>query len=328
MFNINDPDFLKILKGNENLEQADGEGDSERNLEELYANLYKSNVNTTNSNGENVNFKKFIPEPGFCLKTKNSKNEKVFLNICQSSSIAPPKDIGEDELLKLIEQQNQNELDNAAFHFRVPMSLGEAHNELDNNANTVVVFDVCINPQFFTKISNSKLFMSFFISIVIEGLEEKYQILLDKNYVMLKNKKFLGKIQEQYIRIKSKPIISEVETPANTDLNVKQSNNVNKADTKFNTSIGETPKYRIKKIFIDELNTKIDYLEAEIELPKVISSQSVTLDIGQDRIVLNTRSNIYHLDIFIPFSINQDECNAKYDYKTHVLTIKMPLNEI
>jgi hypothetical protein len=28
---------------------------------------------------------------------------------------------------------------------------------------------------------------------------------------MLKNKKFIGKIQQQYIRVKSKPLISEVD---------------------------------------------------------------------------------------------------------------------
>ena len=88
---------------------------------------------------------------GFCLKTKNSKNEKVFINICKSDEvctiralyyfknlfladhyffkISPPKDITDEELIQLIDQC---ETENAAFHFRVPMSLGEPHSELDN----------------------------------------------------------------------------------------------------------------------------------------------------------------------------------------------------
>lgn len=71
---------------------------------------------------------------GFCLKTHNSKNEKVFLNLCKSDEIQAPKDISENELLEIIDKQkDENELQNAAFHFRVPMSLGEPHQELDNS---------------------------------------------------------------------------------------------------------------------------------------------------------------------------------------------------
>ena len=39
-------------------------------------------------NAKEKNFRTFLPEPGFCLKTKStSKNEKVFLNICKSSEV-------------------------------------------------------------------------------------------------------------------------------------------------------------------------------------------------------------------------------------------------
>ena len=73
------------------------------------------------------------------------------------------------------------------------------------------------------------------MSIVIEGLEEKYKIKLDrslysifesfdslfyynfffffcccKDCKMLKNKKFMGKINEQHIRVQSKPLIAEM----------------------------------------------------------------------------------------------------------------------
>lgn len=60
--------------------------------------------------------------PGFCIKT-NSSQGKVFINICHSPSIPPPADVTEDELLQMLEE------DQAAF--RIPMSLGEPHAELD-----------------------------------------------------------------------------------------------------------------------------------------------------------------------------------------------------
>lgn len=60
--------------------------------------------------------------PGFCVKT-NSSEGKVFINICHSPSIPPPADVTEDELLQMLEEDQAG--------FRIPMSLGEPHAELD-----------------------------------------------------------------------------------------------------------------------------------------------------------------------------------------------------
>lgn len=62
------------------------------------------------------------PKPGFCIKT-NSPEGKVFINICHSASIPPPADVTEDELLQMLEEDQAG--------FRIPMSLGEPHAELD-----------------------------------------------------------------------------------------------------------------------------------------------------------------------------------------------------
>jgi hypothetical protein len=61
---------------------------------------------------------------------------------------------------------------------------------------------------------------------------------------------------------------------------------------------------------------------------KKISSKSIELDLGEDRILLNTRSGIYYLDIYLPYNLNQDECGAQFDKKTKILTITMPVVQI
>ena len=45
---------------------------------------------------------------------------------------------------------------------------------------------------------------------------------------------------------------------------------------------------------------------------------SMTLDVGEDRILLETRSNIYHLDIYLPFLLIQAECVAQFNRRTKV----------
>lgn len=61
---------------------------------------------------------------GFCLKTHTSSGEKVFVNVCRSPDIPSPPDLTNQELECLIESEN-------ASTFRIPMSLGEPHAEVD-----------------------------------------------------------------------------------------------------------------------------------------------------------------------------------------------------
>jgi hypothetical protein len=42
-------------------------------------------------------------------------------------------------------------------------------------------YDVCISPDFCKKIFENATFMGFLMSILIEGLEEKYKIKLDRS---------------------------------------------------------------------------------------------------------------------------------------------------
>lgn len=65
--------------------------------------------------------------PGLCIKTiSEPSKEKVFVNICQSSSVPPPPQISREELVELLQSDNPSD-------YRVPMSLGIPHIEMDNS---------------------------------------------------------------------------------------------------------------------------------------------------------------------------------------------------
>ena len=66
----------------------------------------------------------FTPLPGFVIKSKTDEDEKIFINICQADQLPEPKDIGEQDLLKLLDSPD-------ASQFRVPMSMGEPRVEVD-----------------------------------------------------------------------------------------------------------------------------------------------------------------------------------------------------
>ncbi len=62
---------------------------------------------------------------GFCVKTKNViTSQKIFVNICHTTVIPSPVDVTESELTRIFESDEPST-------FRIPMSLGEGHEEVD-----------------------------------------------------------------------------------------------------------------------------------------------------------------------------------------------------
>ncbi|ROI15141.1 PIH1 domain-containing protein 1 [Anabarilius grahami] len=231
------------------------------------------------------------PQPGMCVKTSSvSDKQKVFLNICQSQAVPPPPHLSQEALVKLLESEDPTS-------YRVPMSLGEPHTEVDNSSQGCTVYDVVINDEFFQKCQNDTLFQQFLIAVSLEGLENKYNLELSRDIKILKNRKFMGSVAEQNIRTKSKPIIQEI-------------------DSKEPHSLPSSIKRPEFTLLVEPPSGNAEYLIAEILLPGVISARSIVLDLGEDRLVLIARPTLFHLDIFFPLLIDQENSVAQYNTKT------------
>ncbi|KAM4652743.1 PIH1 domain-containing protein 1 [Discoglossus pictus] len=255
--------------------------------------------------------KQIRPQPGFCIKTRTSKNIKIFINICKSSDIPTPPDVSEPELVSILESEDPS-------GYRVPMSIGEPHVEVDNSGSGCTAYDIVINDSFFEKIKSNELFREFFITVAMEGLENKYEMELSREWRMLKNRKFMGSIFEQNIRTKSKPIIQEMDPSSSPHHQTKP----------LISEIQSLPVVPEYTIVAEPAEGHPSFLVAEISLPKVSSVRSLVLDLGEDRIVLFGRPDLYHLDIFIPYNIIQEESGAQFNKSSKVLTITMPVQAI
>ncbi|XP_042327012.1 PIH1 domain-containing protein 1 isoform X1 [Sceloporus undulatus] len=250
------------------------------------------------------------PLPGFCLKTRTVSGDKVFVNVCKSPHIPPPPDLSNEELTCLIESE-------AASNFRIPMSLGEPHAEVDKSGNGCTAYDVSISTSFFNKMEGNQFLKEFFITVALEGLSEKYKMDLSyQEWLILKNRKFMGSISEQTIRTKSKPVIQEVDS---SEVKEKTSN---LWQSSVSESSATVPEYTI--VAEPSVNHP-DHLVAKICLPKMTSVRSLDLDLGEDRIVLEGHPRLYHLDIFIPYSIVPEESRAQFHRETKILTVIMPV---
>lgn len=65
------------------------------------------------------------PRPGLCVKTRAGGN-KAFVNVCHSPEVPPPPPVSPPGLQRLL-----REPPGPNGGFRIPMSLGEPHAELD-----------------------------------------------------------------------------------------------------------------------------------------------------------------------------------------------------
>ena len=246
---------------------------------------------------------KVKPTPGRCIKTKNVKTkEKVFINICTSSTVPSPANISEMELLKIIDQLDNPE---EIVNYKIPMSVGEAHAELDNRGNGCTAFDVIISPNFLHTVLNSKTFFGFFMSVVFEALLNKYEVELERNWILLKGKKFLGRLDEQ--NVKTQRLIQEV------------------SSTDAPSFSEETKCKRPQFDIIGEPEKNPEFLIAEIKLPGIFSAKSIILDVGEDRLVVCTRPKQYELDIYLPYNLVQDDCGSQFDIRSQILTVTMPV---
>lgn len=268
-------------------------------------------------------FSVVTPEAGVCIKTKDNKGEKVFINICKTSQMPSPKDITEEELVQLLEQEVPD--------YRIPMSIGEPHAELDKSGNGCTAYDVMISDEFMAKIVKSYIFNGFFMSVVFEGLENKFGIILERNWTQLKNRKCLGNLHDHHVRAKSKPRIQEMSGEASPEEGKKGpliSEVPSNPSAEMGNESGKASEEPDCVIMREPKTGHPEFLVAEVKLPKVKSSKTVDLDLGEDRILLKAHPDLYTLDAYLPYDIVQEESGAQFNRMTKILTLTLPVKPV
>lgn len=262
-----------------------------------------------------------IPEPGFCVKTKETTtNSKLFINICYTDVIPPPNDISEEELMLICKSEEISS-------FKIPMSIGEINSEKDKHGDDVKTTDVAVHSDFFKKIQDSTVFKDFFIAVAFEGIKSKHKMTTTEDRIILKNRKFYGKVQVHRIRH------SDDYTDNKSEANVRNyleglkgpdGSRKPKIETisteHYKRSDLNNPEYRLFRK-INEPNV----LYGEVKLLKVKDSSEINLDVGEDRIILGSNGVEYYLDVFVPFSIDPNYVTASFNQNSKILRISMPL---
>ncbi|XP_046664218.1 PIH1 domain-containing protein 1-like [Homalodisca vitripennis] len=240
------------------------------------------------------------PSPGFVVKTRTEGGEKIFLNICHTDEIPAPQDICDDKLLEIMKSDEPST-------YRLPLSIGDLHEEPDKSGKPSSVYDIAINSDFFHKIESNMLFRSFLLQVALEGVADKYNKHIDYNdFVILKNRKIMGSLQHHRIQQRGptakKVLIEEV---------------------KSSKPFGSEPRFQIIR---DPPKGDPQLLTVQVHVKEASSGKNLLLDVGEDRLVLRSAKRTGSLlDIFLPYSVDQDHTCAHFDLESQVLSVELPV---
>ncbi|XP_017065440.2 PIH1 domain-containing protein 1 [Drosophila eugracilis] len=273
------------------------------------------------------------PTPGICVKSfKLNSDEKFFINVCQATEVPAPQDVTEEELIAILESTTPGS-------YRVPMSISEPRHTKDRSDKTVDVCDIAINPKFLVKTQKSQLFNNFFMQIVAEALSEKYnvQLNMDKT-IILNNRKFIGTLVSHRVRNddvqRAQPAPGDPVAVRNQNTAVKPDNSgklvqeINEKDAaaiRNSRQLGERMSELQYKLRARVRDDKVDEIHAEIYLPNCVSSHEVNLDVGEDRILVESLRHGYVFDKFVNYRLQQDRAQALFDKTSKMLQIRIPV---
>ena len=244
-----------------------------------------------------------------CVKTKNIEGKKFFLNVCKINAIPPARPISEEALQTILVNEDY------ATDYKIPMSLGAPRIEKDKSGKDCYASDVAVNSVWYDQTMRDSLtFTTFLVNLAMEGLCDKYGDVcnLDRQgWSILRNKRYLGKLQRHTIQQRANATIIQ-ELPRNEPL-----------QKLITPCIKENPEIILVKQPAHDAEPK--RIIATIKLPKILSKNELSLELGEDRMVMV--NDTYALDIFLPYMISPSACQATFHRGNRVLSITMKVKE-
>ncbi|KAK6638173.1 hypothetical protein RUM44_008601 [Polyplax serrata] len=275
------------------------------------------------------------PEPGFVVKTSVDGNKKAFINICKNKAVGRPT------------SKPEVKNDSRGLSWSIPLCQAPGREDFDKKKNRCVVYDVIFHPDTLHLAEKNPQFKQLVIETALNAVEESYKVSLDKKNIKLPRLGFKGLPFATVIRKKSKtqPVINEEDVefldqikypfkPPKEEEPIVRSFESKKIDSGKYT----IPKYVVKhqsdidmQEFTYDKNAKLNaaipkQLVIEINLPMLSSTQSVTLDIMEKSLhLLSEKPAKYKLDIQLPYSVNEETGNAKFDKERRLLIVTLPV---
>ncbi|XP_020294010.1 PIH1 domain-containing protein 1-like [Pseudomyrmex gracilis] len=280
--NQNKPSLL-FLQENEN-----EKSDIEQKMEDLMQHLENPCLIVT-------------PTPGICVKARTISNEKIFVNVCISDKIPPPKDLSDAELLKIIDNENTN--------YMIPLSIGAERMEMSKSSTPTPTYDVMINSAYFKKCKEKPQFMAFTILIILSGVANKFEKEISTDdFIILKNRKVIGKLQQHRIENRKVRNHPQVPKPLIEEMSTK--------------SLSQDENTKLKFLILKEPQKgPAERLIVLFDMLKSVLVEDVVVLVNSDRINVTNEKACRSSDVFLPYTVKADTARAFLDFNMRVLRV-------
>lgn len=279
------------------------------------------------------------PVAGYVIKTSVDGNKKCFINVCANEHIKKPTSTPS------VQEGSRG------LQWSLPHSVSPVREDMDNKKIRCDVYDVVFHPDSLHLAQNNKAFRDMVNNTACEAIESNFDVKLDKKNLKFPKLQYKGMPHATVIRkpSKDKPIehdpqeqqlfdklyASASESKSKTPKKKKATKKNNADDP---ASPHTQPNYIIKhRSHIDmqecveskdaKMNTAIPKeLVIEIDLPLLKTASDITLDVTEKSLqVVSEKPAKYKLDLTLPYRVNPDCGNAKFDNDIKKLIITLPV---
>nr|XP_031832376.1 uncharacterized protein LOC116426888 [Nomia melanderi] len=292
------------------------------------------------------------PEPGYVIKTSVNGDRKCFLNISKSDILSRPS------------SQPLYEQGHHGLEWYIPYLLTPPRDDLDKKNVRCMVVDVVFHPDTIYLASKNAHFRDVVNDTAMDGVESNFQVKLDRKNLKFPKMNYKGICQPSVIRKPSKePVKEQLDmepeiyqklmsdydekreqqskrfkkkpsrpSPPTTYYKDKQDSNSDPNNEYV------TPKFSIKHqsdIELEDFRISKDAkmnatvpkrLIISIDLPLLRTAADATLDVQERSLSLNSEKPAkYLLELPLPYHVDPDSGNAKFDPKYKKLVVTLPV---
>ncbi|KAG5439639.1 hypothetical protein PCK2_000773 [Pneumocystis canis] len=247
------------------------------------------------------------PLPGFVVKTIQTSNQKkrvpqgtkVFLNLCHSEDVIPPKDgVGNDIVPKIMK----------GWHWEIPVIISSERWDVDKAGRKCLVIDCCCNTSVMKLCKEDINIRLFFIETCLELIEDKTEMILSREYTIPKMRS-KGELQSSILEmdVSSNAKIQEIGTNKSAFLedcggNIaykSRENNITLTKRPYLSSSLKTNENKILKLKKPEYAIDFFRLDNNTQKLKVTIDLPLITDITCACLELIDKNNVFSLTFYV-----------------------------
>lgn len=290
------------------------------------------------------------PEPGYVIKTSVNGERKCFLNISKSEVVARPS------------SQPSFEQGHRGLQWSIPYTLIPPRDDLDEKNVRCKVFDVVFHPDTIYLASKNSRFREIVNNTAMDSVENNFHVKLDRKNLKFPKINYKGICQPTVIRKTSKDppkkeldiepeiyqkLMASYDESRKQYKHTEQTKRSSPVTTYYKERVDKnedtkskyvTPKFSIKhqsdvemEDFTNSRNAKMNAtvpkrLIITIDLPLLKTATDASLDVQESFLSIRSEKPAkYLLELPLPYRVDADRGNAKFDPKKTKLVVTLPV---